>query len=99
MTKTTSSKSTKSKPTPKPQSAKATKPVPAPSEPKSKASIIADLLQSGQGATLAELCDATSWQPHSVRAYLSGLRKKGHRITRDRRDDQPCYRIAADGQG
>jgi len=34
------------------------------------------------GATLPALEKATGWQPHSVRAALTGLRKKGHTIER-----------------
>ena len=36
------------------------------------------------GATLKAMQDATGWQPHSVRAALSGLRKKGHAIERSK---------------
>ncbi|WP_217359507.1 DUF3489 domain-containing protein [Ruegeria arenilitoris] len=46
------------------------------------------LLRRPSGASLAELCKTTGWQPHSVRAALSGLRKKG--VTIDRRaSDKP----------
>ncbi len=34
------------------------------------------------GADLATLQSATGWQPHSVRAALSGLRKAGYGIER-----------------
>ncbi len=36
------------------------------------------------GATLPALEKATGWQPHSVRAALTGLRKKGHAIERSK---------------
>ena len=43
----------------------------------SKTSTILDLLMQKNGATLAELMDATGWQAHSVRGFLSGtIRKK-----------------------
>ena len=43
----------------------------------SKAAKIIELLKRPEGATLAQLMKATSWQAHSVRGYLSGtLRKK-----------------------
>jgi len=29
------------------------------------------------GASIEQLLDATGWKPHSVRAAISGLRKKG----------------------
>ena len=40
------------------------------------------LLERQQGARLDAICKATGWQPHSVRAALSGLRKAGHVIER-----------------
>ena len=43
----------------------------------SKASAILGLLKQGDGATLVDLMEATGWQAHSVRGFLSGtLRKK-----------------------
>lgn len=38
------------------------------------------LLRRPGGASLAEITDATDWLPHSARAVLTGLRKKGHSI-------------------
>lgn len=57
------------------------------------ASVIA-LLQSEQGATLAEMVKATGWLPHTTRAALTGLKKKGHTLSKNKRDDMTCYRIA-----
>jgi hypothetical protein len=34
------------------------------------------LLQSKEGATVAEMTGATGWQAHSVRGFLSGSLKK-----------------------
>lgn len=36
---------------------------------------------------------ATGWLPHTMRAALTGLKKKGHAIDRSKRDDVTCYRI------
>jgi len=69
---------------------------PSPATP-SKISTVLELLRREDGATLAELVAATSWLPHTTRAALTGLRKKGHTITRDKRDEQTCYRIAEAG--
>ena len=44
------------------------------------------LLQRGDGATLAELVAATGWLPHTTRAALTGLRKRGYAIAIDRTD-------------
>jgi len=39
---------------------------------------ITALLSRDQGATIAELTEATGWQPHSVRGAIAGaLRKRG----------------------
>ena len=48
------------------------------SEPKreTKQSAITSLLEREQGATLAELQEATGWQAHSVRGHLSNMRRK-----------------------
>ena len=60
-----------------------------------KAKTVKRLLSRRTGATIEELGDATDWQAHSVRAYLSGLRKKGSTIVREeRRNGAKTYRIA-----
>jgi DNA-binding MarR family transcriptional regulator len=51
------------------------------------------LLKRSEGASLAEIIAITGWQPHSARAALTGLRKKGHLIERSKRDDTGCWRI------
>ena len=38
------------------------------------------LLRRSNGATIAQLQKVTEWQPHSVRAALTGLRKREGRI-------------------
>ncbi len=42
------------------------------------------LLRRPNGASLAQLQKATGWQPHCLRAALTGLRKKEHAIERDK---------------
>ena len=78
---------------------------PATGQPKAKpapvtktAAVIA-LLKRNTGATLAELIVATSWLPHTTRAALTGLRKKGHLIERSKRGEATCYRIALRAPG
>ena len=53
------------------------------------------LLQRGDGATLAELVAATGWLPHTTRAALTGLRKRGYAVGIDRADKArgSVYRI------
>ena len=60
-----------------------------------KSAAVIALLRREEGATLAELVEATAWQPHTTRAMLTGLRKKGHLLTRGKRDDLTCYRLPA----
>lgn len=58
-----------------------------------KIGTVIELLRRSGGATLGELTEATGWQPHSTRAVLTGLRKKGHAIAKSKRGDATCYRI------
>lgn len=60
-----------------------------------KAAMVLALLQRDGGATLGQLVEATGWLPHTTRAALTGLRKKGHVIVKEKRDDATCYRITA----
>jgi hypothetical protein len=62
----------------------------------SKSDCVTKLLRRGKGATIAELQEATAWQPHSVRAFLSGLRKKGMEVSKEqRRSGETAYRLAS----
>ena len=71
-------------------------PSPAPAaQPMTKGAAVIALLRRNEGATLAELIAATGWLPHTTRAALTGLRKKGHAIERTMRDELSCYHIAA----
>ena len=63
-----------------------------------KTAILRKLLSRKSGADLAALQSATGWQPHSVRAALSGLRKAGYRIDRAvpvKQNNGPVYRITS----
>lgn len=62
--------------------------------PGSKIANVLGLLRRTQGATLAELVGATGWLPHTTRAALTGLKKKGHAIAKTKRDEVTCYQIA-----
>ena len=57
-----------------------------------------DLLRSDAGASLGELAGATGWLPHTMRAALTGLRKRGFAIAMDKADRATRYRIAAGGR-
>lgn len=53
------------------------------------------LLARARGATLAQLHKELGWQPHTVRAAISGLRKAGHTIDLEERNGRKAYRLAA----
>lgn len=68
----------------------------APTQRITKQARVIALLQRSEGASLDELIEATGWLPHSTRAALTGLRKKGHDLVRDRGADRAIrYRLAA----
>lgn len=53
-----------------------------------------EILDRQGGASLDDLCKATGWLPHTMRAALSGLRKSGHVINRTKDDaGTSIYRI------
>lgn len=61
----------------------------------SKSDTVQKLLARIRGATIEEIGVATSWQPHSIRAFLSGLRKKGKTLLKEeRKDGTTAYRMA-----
>jgi hypothetical protein len=51
------------------------------------------LLMRKEGATLDEMVKATAWLPHTTRAALTGLKKRGYTIERNQRDGASLYRI------
>jgi hypothetical protein len=38
---------------------------------------VLDLLRRAEGASVAQVIEATGWQPHTVRGFLAGLKKRG----------------------
>lgn len=48
--------------------------------PQGKLGLVLTRLASQAGATIEELAEETSWQPHTLRAAMSRLRRKGYRI-------------------
>jgi hypothetical protein len=57
-----------------------------------KLGIIAKSIGTPKGATLQQLENKTGWQPHTVRAALSRLRKRGLVITLGDVDGRKAYR-------
>jgi len=61
----------------------------------SKQGLVIEMLNAKGGATLDALIKATGWLPHTTRAALTGLRKRGFSIERSREaGEASMYRIA-----
>ena len=54
----------------------------------SKLAAVVDLLRCEDGATIEQLAAAMGWLPHTTRAALTGLRKRGFGIDRRKGKDQ-----------
>jgi hypothetical protein len=63
--------------------------------PAKKIDMVIALLRREQGASLDELVQATAWLPHTTRAALTGLKKKGHVIGKAKVDGVTRYSIAS----
>lgn len=65
--------------------------------PDKKSTQVLQLLRRQQGATINELSIATTWQPHSVRGFLSGTVKKryGLKLTSEVINGTRHYRVPA----
>lgn len=67
---------------------------PKPAKPASKASLVLAMLQRPDGVTIAQLVAATGWLPHTTRAALTSLKKKGHRVTSAKTEGEArVYRV------
>lgn len=59
-----------------------------------KAVVVQKLLSRPKGASLAEIIEPTGWLPHSARAFMTGLRKKGLELVREcRTSGETAWRI------
>jgi len=61
----------------------------------SKQAQLAALLVRDEGTTLDQMIAITGWLPHTTRAALTGLRKKGYVIDSDKLDGVRTYRAVA----
>jgi hypothetical protein len=87
-------------PTRKPRAAPTSAPDTAASDTRAamtKGGLLRKLLERNKGATLAELVAESGWQPHSTRAWLTGVRKMNREalLRETRRNGESCYRLAA----
>jgi Protein of unknown function (DUF3489) len=61
-----------------------------------KQALVIEMLSAKKGATLNALVEATGWLPHTTRAALTGLRKRGFSIERTREEgSDSIYRIVS----
>ncbi len=67
-------------------------PKPAPTERKiregTKQALVIAMLRRPEGATIAEIVEATSWAPHTTRGFLAGASKKKLGLTLDSEKDE-----------
>jgi Protein of unknown function (DUF3489) len=61
----------------------------------SKLALVIELLRRFEGATIVDLTQATGWLAHTTRAAMTGLRKRGYAVVRERiGDGESVYRIS-----
>ncbi len=66
--------------------------------PGTKQALLVELLSRRKGATVTDLQKATGWLPHTVRASLTGLRKKGFTVASEKPEKgERFYRIPVSG--
>jgi Protein of unknown function (DUF3489) len=71
--------------------------VPLVGKPGTKQALIISLLRQDGGATLQDLMDATGWLPHTTRAALTGLRRKGLSLDKSKNaEGLTTYHIVSD---
>ncbi len=67
--------------------------MPKTKKPPSKSAIVTKLLAREKGASMAEMAKATGWKDHSIRAFLTGVRKKQALVKEERSDGVTSYRL------
>jgi Protein of unknown function (DUF3489) len=55
---------------------------------------VVELLSRDDGASLEEMSILANWLTHSTRAFLTGLKKKGYKVSSVKADGVRRYKIA-----
>jgi hypothetical protein len=64
-----------------------------------KSATVRRLLVRDGGATLEEMIAATGWQPHSCRAFLTGIRKSGDAVIKfELTDGRTAWRVSKEAE-
>ncbi len=63
-----------------------------------KKSLILELVSRVGGVTLEEITSATGWLPHTARAAITGVRKRGHDVQCKRVDGVSRYTTTSNGK-
>jgi len=62
-----------------------------------KTDTLLGMLHREEGATLEQMVAATGWLPHTTRAALTGLKKKGHEVSSKKAAGVRTYHIPPAG--
>lgn len=68
-----------------------------PRRPSGKLGDVLQAISADAGATLMELTTLTGWLPHSARAAVSGLRKRGYGVALIQQNGRKAYRMTMAG--
>jgi hypothetical protein len=68
-----------------------------PRRPTGKLGEVLQAISAEPGATLAEITTLTGWLPHTARAAVTGLRKRGYDVTLIQQNGRKAYRLTAAG--
>jgi hypothetical protein len=63
-----------------------------------KQALLLELISREGGANLQDLTSATGWLPHTARAAITGLRKRGHDVQCQRAEGVSRYTLKRDGK-